>query len=80
MENDPLKMSRKLIAERFPGIDEHEAIAYARGFAKGMAVAGLKGEEAKTVAFAVSLKDKMLEAGGAWMQQNIVEAICAEKQ
>lgn len=71
---------RRMIQERHPGINEAEAIAYARGFVRGMALAGLQGEAARTAALAASLTDPLLEAGGAFLQVARLEAAVSEKQ
>lgn len=75
-----LQLSRSLIAERFPGIGEAEAIAYGRGMAKGLAMAGIKGEKARQMMFLEVLSDKMLGAGASYTTQNLIESMSKGKQ
>jgi len=69
-----LDVVREVIKDRFKGIDELESISYARGFFKGLAVSGIKGNSAKVIASAVIIEDKILEAGVTYMGLNIAES------
>lgn len=75
-----LAMARKAMDERFTGIDENEAITYARGFMRGLRAAGKTEQESRDIAFVCALDDKLLDAGGAYMGHAIIEAMVSEQQ
>lgn len=73
-----LMLSRVLIQKRFPGIDEGEAISYARGFAKGIVAGGKNKFESVTTMEFMKLADKMLDAGASYLSLNQIESMCGE--
>lgn len=75
--NDAMVMARKLIQGRFPGINEAEAIAYSRGIAKGLLMAGCSHEKAKQLMIFEATRDNLLEAGATYTAQNMIENIIA---
>lgn len=75
-----LAIARKSLEQRYAGINEREAILYARGFMKGLAAAGKREGEARDIAFVIALDDKLLDAGAAYMGHAIIEAMVSEQQ
>lgn len=75
-----LAKAREVMDLRYQGIDEHEAITYARGFMRGLRAAGKTEQESRDIAFACALQDKLLDAGGAYMGHAIIEAQISEQQ
>jgi hypothetical protein len=75
-----LAKARELMERRYQGIDEREAITYARGFMRGLRAAGKSEQESRDIAFACAIEDKLLDAGGAYMGHAIIEATVSEQQ
>lgn len=76
--NDWIAMGHKLVADQFPGIDEKEAIAYARGFTIGLLTAGFSKEKANATLDMVKFKDQLLNAGASYLGINIIQSIAVE--
>lgn len=72
--------TRAALADIHPGINEAEAIAYARGFTRGLIAGGATKEQAQTLVLVASLDDSLLEAGGAYMSLNLIESMFSQKQ
>jgi len=74
-----LDMARSIMNDRFKGINEAEAIAYARGFAHGMAVSGRNGQDARITMEYERLKHPILDAGCSYMGHALIESVCLEE-
>jgi len=77
--NDCITIGRTLVKDRFPGIDEKEAIAYARGFTNGLIAGGSTPDKAMEIIMFCSIKDALLDAGTIFLGINMVESIHAQK-
>lgn len=75
-----LAEARKAMDVRFVGVNEAEAIAYARGFVRALRLCGKSEQEARDICFACALTDKLLDAGGAYMGHAIIEQMVSEQQ
>lgn len=79
-DGDEMEMGRRLVRDQFPGIDEKEAISYARGFTNGMIAAGYDKQKAFQSLHMIRHQDNLLNAGVSYLGLNMVEALIAEKQ
>lgn len=75
-----LAIARQQIEARFPGINEAEALAYARGFVRGLKAAGKTDQEARDWMFVYGMDDQMLNAGSSYMGQLLIESLVSEQQ
>jgi hypothetical protein len=71
---------REVITAKYRGVPEAEAVAYARGFTRGLLAGGASAEQCKVVSAAAALKDPLLEAGAAFITQSMLEAAAGKPQ
>lgn len=77
---DQMEMGRRLIQDQFPGVNELEAISYARGFTQGMVAAGYDKSKVEQSLHVLRFHDSMLDAGVSYLGFEMIESVIKEKQ
>lgn len=77
--NDNEENRRKVVEQCYPGVNESEAIGYARGYIHALFDMGMTQEAALAFALAQSFSNRMLQAGGAYTEINKQESSQAKR-